>query len=91
MSVDQYNRPVPADLLTPPSILFLDEKEIDIINSLDWYECEGVILIPDNEIGGEDPQDSGIEVDQDGNVVGEILLIDQCLHRFNQVDGWYHA
>lgn len=91
MSMDQYGMAVPADLVTPPDLVLLSYKEIELIDNLDWYECEGIILIPDNEVGGDDPRDSGLTVDEDGNVVGEIFKIDQVLHRYGVEDGWYHA
>jgi hypothetical protein len=88
---DQYGNAVPADLVVIPNAEELTLDEIEIIDDMDWYECEGFLLVPQNEIGGDDPRDAGLKVDQDGNLIGEVMKVDQCLHRYNDEYGFYHA
>ncbi|MFA5385555.1 MAG: hypothetical protein WC364_13045 [Eubacteriales bacterium] len=88
---DQYGQAIPADLKIIPEIGNLTQDEIILIDNLDWYEMDGFILVPENEVGGDDPLDAGLAVDKDGNMMGKVMKIDQVLHRYNKADGFYHA
>lgn len=88
---DQYGQAVPADLVVIPAFNLLNDAEVALIDRLDWYECKGILLVPENEAGGDDPRDVGLQVDQDGNLTAEVKKVDRILHRYNQQDGFYHA
>jgi hypothetical protein len=88
---DQYGNAVPADLAVLPDFWLLSPAEVEIVDNLDWYECRGILLVPQNEVGGDDPRDAGLEVDPDGNLTGKVMKVDTCLHRYSEEDGFYHA
>ena len=90
--LDQYENPVPADLVVIPEYSFLASKERDAVDEADWWEANGVLLYEDKRgIGGDDPRDAGLPVDEDGNIGVQVFKIDLILHRGNLEDGWYHA
>jgi hypothetical protein len=88
---DQYGNAVPADLVVLPDYWLLTPSEVEVVISMDWYECKGVLLVPANEISSDNPRDYGLEFDQDGNLTGKVTKVDACLHRCNDEDGFYHA
>lgn len=91
--IDQYGNAVPADLTVLPPFEHLDDAERAIVFHSDWWEANGVLLWFDEAgIGGDDPRDAGLQVDEDGNLIGcEVLRVDDCLHRGSDKEGWYHA
>ena len=89
---DQHGRAVPADLVTLPDFTLLLPYEQRTVFANDWWEADGVLLWADEPgIGGDDPRDAGLDVDEDGNLACEVLAVDDCLKRGNAVDGFYHA
>lgn len=88
---DQYGNAVPADLVVLPDYWLLTPAEVKIVDDMDWYECKGVLLVSQSDLGGDDPRDVGLEVDPDGNLTGKVAKVDACLHRYNGEDGFYHA
>lgn len=90
---DQFGQAVPADLVVMPLGFDLNPEEVEAIDVKDWYECRGILLVAQGEFPeGDDPRDFGIQMDSEGNIVGEpVLKIDRCLHRHNNTDGFYHA
>ena len=89
---DQYGEPIPNDLVVlsgenPKDFIADGLKAVD---KADWYEANGIILVPwhQTEIFETAPEDAGLDLD-DPTV--EILKIDAVLHRYNEVDGFYHA
>lgn len=86
---DQYGNDVPDDLVVIPDIDLLSGDEIQVVDRADWYEHKGVILVAAKAIdhlSETDPQDAGID-----KLPDTIDQIDQCLHRYSDVDGFYHA
>jgi len=82
---------VPADLVVLPDFWLLTEDQVDIALEMDWYECRGVLLVSQSDLGGDDPRDAGLEVDPDGNLTGRVKKIDQGSHRWNEQDGFYYV
>ena len=93
VSLDQYGNPVPPYLTIMPSFHLLTGEERKIVWNTTWYKLNTSLCllayIP--TIDSSDPRAIGLDVDDDGNVLGEILRIDDCLKRGNHFDGWYHA
>jgi hypothetical protein len=88
---DQYNNPIPDDLVTMPDISLLSVKEVNLVDNADWYEANGILLVSSkaiNFLSEDDPLDSGINL-ADPDI--EIFHVEHVLHRFNFVDGFYHA
>ena len=87
---DQYDNELPSDLVVldlDPSNLIRDERE-KIVNAR-WYEADGVLLVPFNEIGGlteTDPLDAGVDITRT-----QVFYVDDHLKRYNPEDGFYHA
>lgn len=89
---DQYGNVVDTSrLVTLNGFDTSVEAEIDRILDANWYETEpnGVILVDFDELSDlvedNDPADAGV-------VFGdEISKIDNILHRFDPIDGFYHA
>jgi len=88
---DQYGQAVPADLVVLPDFWLLTEDQVNIVDDMDWYECKGVLLVSQSDLGGDDPRDVGLEIDPDGNLTAKVMKIDRALHRYSQEDGFYHA
>ncbi len=87
---DQYGNAIPADLRVLPSYCLLSEAEREFIFSIPWYEVDGMLLAECQF--GDHPRDAGLEVDEDGNIITEsVLVIDEALKRGNNVDDFYHA
>jgi hypothetical protein len=88
---DQYGNPVPDDLVTMPSIEFLDDESIKLVDSADWYDVEtdqgtflcvsakAVDYLSEDDIEGYDYKILGVE------------KVDPPLHRYSDEDGFYHA
>ena len=92
--VDQYGQVIPADLVLIPDGKGIKASEAKVVEALDWWVCQEMILVPDNGMGGEDPRDAGIPLDKDGNIdlpEGSVMKVDDVLKRWNKVDGFYHA
>lgn len=100
VQLDQYNEPVPDDLALLDSqwLSFLSRSELWAINQLNWYETKiahGLIFVSSNElekcisglIDFHSPEDMGLTYWENPT----WLKIDQVLHRWNQIDGFYHA
>ena len=49
---DQFNQLVPADLVVIPDFWLLTEEQVKIVDKMDWYECRGVLLISQSDLGG---------------------------------------
>ncbi len=90
---DQYDNTVPADLVALPECHLLTSEEREKVDQADWWEANGILLYEDHHgVGGDDPRDAGLSVDEDGNIEGaEVLKVDMILHRYSPEDGWYHA
>jgi hypothetical protein len=89
---DQYGNAVPADLVVLPDFWLLTEDQVEFVMNADWYECKGVLLISSIDIGGDNPQDVGLEVDIDGNLsYGKVRKIDRAHHRCDKGDGFYYV
>lgn len=94
--IDQYGNAVPADLSLLPTYEFLGEEEIELVFAAPWYEVDGILLMPSEDLpdGVEfgDPADADLDVDEDGNIVADkIFKVDDALKRGSTEDGWYHA
>ena len=87
---DQYNVEIPLDLVILPDISCLTVSEIELVDSVSWYEIttfDGCVLLAASARGIHNLSDE------------EILLIDienidyvgRVLHRYNKTDGFYHA
>jgi autonomous glycyl radical cofactor GrcA len=88
---DQYGNAVPADLVVLPDFWLLTKDQVEIVDKMDWYECMGVLLVSQSDLGGDDPREVGLEVDPDGNLTGRVKKIDQDSHRWNEQDGFYYV
>lgn len=94
MIKDQYGNEVDTSRLETIQGGFFDsysEDEIERILDANWYETAPnmPILVNFDEVGDlvddNDPADSGV-------VFGdEISKIDNVLHRFDPIEGFYHA
>jgi hypothetical protein len=86
---DQYDNDIPNDLVLIPDINGLDETQIKMVDDATWYEQNGVIMVSAKEIdflSEDDPIDAGIILTD-----GEIFEVNYILHRYNRMDGFYHA
>lgn len=84
---DQYGNAVPNDLVLLPNYTHLDEERKKVFEA-DWYDIDGIIWVSAKAIdylSESDVEDSGI------NISGEIMYVDHCLKRGNEIDGFYHA
>lgn len=69
----------------------LDIKDIDRILDADWYEVDGVLMADCeaiNFLSEAGPEDAGIDICFRGE---SVVKIDDCLKRYNEIDGFYHA
>ncbi len=85
---DQNENDIPNDLVLIPEIDGLTDSEIIDIETADWYEVNGIILVSAyaiNYLSEMDPKDAGIE-SLDG-----IIHINDNLKRCTYEDGFYHA
>ena len=93
--VDQYGNPVPDDLVLLPTssefIKILTEEEIKKIDDADWYEIEGMLFVPNSQVGDIVMSDAGPEEFDIDLVAEEVNYINPPLHRFSEEDGFYHA
>ena len=92
---DQYNNPVPSDLVLLDNSLFdiLSSDELQKVGALDWYKPEksNSIFVSaaaidkcfDELYDFYGPEEFGLEK-------GNWLKIDACLHRWSHEDGFYH-
>jgi len=98
------NNFIPDDLvlLTIP-VSELTQLEVKAIENLDWYAFNNgnktnyifISYSKANRISAKiadalDDADSPSEIN-DSIDAPNLILIDSCLHRYNEVDGWYHA
>lgn len=87
---DQYDRPVPDDLvLLPDPSPGAEEAELAILMNADWYEADGVLLVSGAAIdwmGSADPLDAGVDLRK-----VDAALVDDALKRYSPEDGFYHA
>lgn len=91
---DQYDNPIPDDLVLMPPFGLLDKDEVQKVYQADWYEAEHpqvgkALLVSSKAIGGYETSledATGIKADY-----CEICHIAQTLHRYNSIDGFYHA
>lgn len=92
MKKDQYDHPVPNDLVVLPCIETLHKKDIIKIEQAIWYECEEkpwVIMASAQEIdylSEVDPIDCDIDIEN-----CTVMQINDCLKRYSEEDGFYHA
>ena len=98
MKLDQYNNPIPTDLIMLDNSLITDFPDrLDLISYLDWYCPDdkriGYIFVSQSELSKDlpdfdfdymQPVDLGLEK-------SEFLKIDNYLKRWNEIDGFYHA
>ena len=87
--LDQYGDTIPNDLVIIPNLTYLSNEDVDTVDKARWYDCKGIILVSAKEINYIDtvsPLDAGIDVEDE-----DIYYIGTCLHRFSEVDGFYHA
>jgi hypothetical protein len=86
---DQYGNEVPDDLVLFPSYILSSSEEIETVIKAQWYEVNGWCLCASfKELCGlsEDSlADAGI------SKIKTIDFVDDCLHRYNPEDGFYHA
>ena len=92
---DQYHNEVPTDLVCMPSIAFLGEDEIKIVDQARWYDVEhpgiGTVLMVSaaaiQDLAEEDLNEVyGLAVED-----CDVFAVDDCLHRYSAEDGFYHA
>lgn len=98
---DQYGRTVPNDLVLLDSAWlkddFLSEAELKRISLLNWYEVnlgssifvsaeDLVDCLNDGPMDFIAPEDCGIR-----RYDKQWMKIDDCLHRWTEEDGFYHA
>ncbi len=89
--LDQYEQPIPDDLIIPPNEVY-DEEEIDTIMSADWYVVDIFIAVSCGEIGpelaerGTEFEDAGVDLAGE-----EVLYVQDILHRYDEILGFYHA
>ena len=92
---DQYDNTVPTDLVCFPPLELLDEGDINTVDDADWFEAEHaeigrVLLVSAKEI--DYLEESSLE-DATGIRLEDcqVQRVAACLHRYNDVDGFYHA
>jgi len=100
MMDDQYDCELPDDLVILPwfdedSSVQLTEDEIRTIDKAVWYEAEHpeigrVLLCSAESINylSEDSLEDATGVNLQDCIISRV---DACLHRWNIVDGFYHA
>lgn len=77
-----------SKLVVLPNPNDLDIEDINKILDADWYEVDGVLLAnceAINFLSEAGPEDAGI------GISGQVVRIDDCLKRCNEIDGFYHA
>jgi hypothetical protein len=87
---DQYNNPVPDDLVYLPSIIErFTHKELVIIDNAQWYDVYYKWGI---ELAVSFFETYGL-IDEHPIVPhpDKIEYVDRCLHRYSLEDGFYHA
>ena len=91
---DQYGDKVPNDLVLPPMMEAINDEQLKVIMAADWYEVEGkgyAILMSFRQIKGlseADPLDADIDLSAKGI---KVFRINECLKRYSDEDGFYHA
>lgn len=89
--VDQFDRPIPDDLVLMPNPKHLFPSDIKLVDNADWYDADGYLLASARAISflSEDSLEdaTGIRLDS----IKEILLVSPALHRWSDEDGFYHA
>lgn len=86
---DQYDNDVPSDLVLLPNIEDLTEEGAIVIDIADWYEADGILMASAKAIhylSEDDPLDAGVDLSK-----CEIMFVNGILHRYNIIDGFYHA
>ncbi len=89
--LDQFDRPIPDDLVLMPNIEHLTKEEIKLVDEADWYDADGYLLVSAEAINhlSEDTLEdaTGIKLEN----IEEIFHVATCLHRWNYDWGFYHA
>lgn len=87
--VDQYEEPVPDDLVLLPDAKLLDATAWETVDNATWYLVNGTLCASAHAIeflSEDDLLDVGIDV-----LTAEILQVPYGLHRYNATDGFYSA
>jgi len=87
--LDQFGQPIPDDLVLMPDREQLRMKEVHMILNVPWYECQEILMVSSFAIdwlSEADPADADINLE-----TSKIFKIDDCLKRWNYLDGFYHA
>ena len=83
------------NLICFPDPECMDAESVEHYLSADWYEINGIFLFCDyTTISAEHLMDesSVIDVLTDEEIANaDIQKIDDCLKRFDETDGFYHA
>ena len=88
--LDQYDNPIPDDLVLLPSYDFLNVAGIDVIFKARWYEAEQILMASAKEIeylSEDDPLDADVDLSS----VIKIMCVADVLKRGNPKDGFYHV
>jgi len=91
---DQYGDEIPDDLVLMPRITYegeviLSDDNIEAIDTADWYEANGMLMVSAKAIdylSEDDPIDAGIDIAK-----AEVNYVAHALHRWSEEDGFYHA
>ncbi len=94
--VDQYGDPILDDLVLLPDWDYLSEQDIETILHTDWYERGNTTWWVPPLISYSVLDPLGLDAETKighGYVPGKMKLfkVEAILHRWNHLDGWYHA
>jgi len=86
---DQYNNDVPDDLVALTcGIDRFNEEELKIIDNARWYD---VYFDKGCDLAVSFEEIQGLINEPLGGIPFQIDYVVQCLHRYNEYDGFYHA
>ena len=89
---DQYGNKIPLDdlvVLSGENPAELTDHALRLISKADWYEADGIILVPASQVENfleADPVDCGLTLEGEA-----VYYIADCLKRWSGADGFYHA
>jgi aminoglycoside phosphotransferase len=87
---DQYDRPVPKDLVALPTYSDLSPAEVETVFNAKWYKSQGVLMASFKALKGLseiDPADCGVTFDEE-TVIDRVA---DSLKHGNVENGFYHS
>jgi len=88
---DQFDMPIPDDLVVMPTIEYLTDEDIRLIDITDWYDADGILLVSAKAIKYLSEDSFEDTTGRNLSDIDEILHVSPALHRWNYEDGFYHA